>query len=425
MSKNKLFPGGLTPFLMWLLPLAFFTHQFILRLWPGLMMQQILNQFSIDATMFGMLAASYYYGYAGMQIPVAILLDRFSPRIIVFIFAAICGIATIIFTFTDNFYIAIFSRFFIGVGSAAGFLGVSKVVSQWFGRANYSKMIGFSFTIGLLGAIYSGKPIELLIEKHSGEYVAISIGIVSILIGVATYIFLKAPRKVEAKSSNNSLMMDGLKSILLSKLIWVIAISNLLMVGSLEGFADVWGVQYLIMSYNISKSSAAGLVSYIFMGMLVGGPLLAWLSSRIGNYNVLVLCGLGMAVLFAMLLADLISLALLPYCFFAIGTLCCYQVIVFALGSELVSHSNIGICIAFLNSINMLGGSFFHTLIGLIMDICENGKFIDTLGTINYQLDSYKYALSIIPICSAVGATIFYIMHLKIRNANKVEVGLI
>lgn len=157
------------------------------------------------------------------------------------------------------------------------------------------------------------------------------------------------------------------------------------------------------------------------MGMLVGGPLLAWVSNKIGNYNVLVLCGLGMAILFAMLLMDLISLTLLPYCFFIIGTLCCYQVIVFALGSELVSNRNIGVCIAFLNSINMLGGSFFHTLIGLIMDICENGKFIDTLGTINYQLDSYKYALSIIPICSTVGATIFCIMHLRIRNANKVE----
>lgn len=423
MSKNNLYSGGLTPFLMWLLPLTFFTHQFILRLWPGLMMQQILNQFSIDATMFGILAASYYYGYAGMQIPVALLLDRFSPRVIIFIFAIICGIATLIFTFTNNFYIAIFSRFFIGVGSAAGFLGVSKVVSQWFSRANYSKMIGFSFTIGLMGAIYGGKPIELLIEKYSGETVAISIGIVSILIGVATYIFLKAPQSTKVTGSN-SLMIDGLKSVLSSKVIWVIAISNLLMVGSLEGFADVWGIQYLIMSYDISKSTAAGLISYIFMGMLIGGPLLAWLSNKIGNYNVLVLCGLGMAILFAILLSDLISLALLPYCLFAIGTLCCYQVIVFALGSELVSPSNIGVCIAFLNSINMLGGSFFHTLIGRIMDICENGTFISAVGTINYQLNSYKYALSIIPICSAVGAMTFCIMHFRRHNANEVAIGL-
>lgn len=94
-TKNKYLP-----FMMWVFPLLFFTFQFVLRLWPGLMMQQIMGQFSIDATHFGMLAAFYYYGYAGMQIPVAILLDRFSARYVVFAFATLCGLAVLIFTYT-------------------------------------------------------------------------------------------------------------------------------------------------------------------------------------------------------------------------------------------------------------------------------------------------------------------------------------
>ena len=98
------------PWLMWFLPLSFFAYQFILRLWPGLMMHQIMEQFSIDATAFGLLAAFYYYGYAGMQIPVAILLDRFSPRFVVFAFATLCGLATLLFTFTTNFYLAVMAR---------------------------------------------------------------------------------------------------------------------------------------------------------------------------------------------------------------------------------------------------------------------------------------------------------------------------
>ena len=36
------------PFFMWLFPLLFFAYQFILRLWPGLMMNQIMDQFSPD-----------------------------------------------------------------------------------------------------------------------------------------------------------------------------------------------------------------------------------------------------------------------------------------------------------------------------------------------------------------------------------------
>ena len=100
-------------FLMWLFPLLFFAYQFILRLWPGLMMHQIMEQFSIDASQLGIIAAFYYFGYSSMQIPVAVLLDRFGTKYIVFFFAVLCGVATLLFTCSDNWYLACFSRFLV------------------------------------------------------------------------------------------------------------------------------------------------------------------------------------------------------------------------------------------------------------------------------------------------------------------------
>lgn len=133
---------------MWLFSVLFFAYQFILRLWPSLMMQQ----FTIDATGFGLLASLYYYGYSGMQIPVAIMLDRFSARYVIFICTILCGISTLIFIYTSNWYLACLSRFLIGASSAVGFLGTSKVVSEWFPNNQYAKMIGFSFTVGADGS---------------------------------------------------------------------------------------------------------------------------------------------------------------------------------------------------------------------------------------------------------------------------------
>ena len=110
------------PYAMWVFPLSFFTYQFILRLWPSLMMQQIMQQFQVDATGFGLLASVYYYGYAGMQLPIAVLLDRFGARYVVCICAVLCGLSTLLFTSTDNWTLALISRFLVGAGSAAGFL---------------------------------------------------------------------------------------------------------------------------------------------------------------------------------------------------------------------------------------------------------------------------------------------------------------
>lgn len=347
------------PFLMWLFPLLFFTYQFILRLWPGLMMNQMMSQFSIDATSFGVLAAFYYYGYSGMQIPVAILLERFGVRYIVPFFVLVCGLATVAFTYTDNFYVAVLSRFLVGAGSAVGFLGVSKVVSEWFPKEQYARMIGFSFTIGLMGAIYGGKPISLLIETYSWHNVALGLAAVAISISVGSYLTLRAPSSGKAVASEETSNLSGIKHVLKSPVIWLLAASNLLMVGALEGFADVWGVQYLVMAYDITKNDAAVLISLIFFGMLFGGPILATLSRYLGYYSVIGLAGVGMGMLFTMLLLnEWHSWWFLAVTFFVVGVLCCYQVIIFAAGAELVSKQNLGVTVAFLNSVNMLGGSF-------------------------------------------------------------------
>lgn len=406
------------PWLMWVLPLTFFAYQFILRLWPGLMMHQIMEQFSIDATHFGMLAAFYYYGYAGMQIPVAILLDKFTPRYVVFAFAVICGLATLMFTYTNHFYLAVFARFLVGAGSAVGFLAVSKVVSEWFPKAQYARMIGLSFSFGLLGAIYGGKPVSALIETHSWHNVALTLAAVSISIGVTAFLVLRSPKNAVHGLEEEQYQLNNFKAILTSPIIWILAVANLLMVGALEGFADVWGVQYLMNAYNLEKGDAAGLISFVFVGMLFGGPLLALLSKKFGNYPVIAACGVGMALAFMyLLMSSAYHSVVLSALFFAVGVMCCYQVIVFAAGANLVAARNLGVTVAFLNCINMLGGSFFHTVIGRTMDFFWTGTMAAD-GLRVYELSVYKHALSIVPIAAVIGALLVCFVGWKIRKSH-------
>ncbi len=402
------------PYLMWLFPVLFFAYQFILRLWPGLMMHQIMEQFSIDASHFGMLAAFYYYGYAGMQIPVAMLLDRFGARVILFAFSTICGVSTLMFIYTESFWLAVVSRFFIGAGSAVGFLGVSKVVSQWFPKDQYARMISLSFTVGLMGAVYGGKPVNMLIEAYSWQQVALTLAVASMVIGLGALLMLREPKTTVAVTE--PFRWNRLRETLASPVIWTLALANLLMVGALEGFADVWGVQYLMTAYGIAKGEAAGLVSFVFFGMLFGGPLLATIARRVCDYSVLTMAGLGMALAFVLLfLNGSYNWWLLAVLFFTVGFLCCYQVIVFAAGSNLVPPQNLGVTVAFLNCINMLGGSFFHTSIGKIMDLYWTGT-LDAENLRVYDLQTYEYALGIVPICAVMGAVLLYGVAIKVRR---------
>ena len=417
MAVNK---GLFWPVMMWCFPVFFFAFQFIFRLWPGLMMQQILTQFSIDASGFGLISAFYYYGYAGMQIPVALLLERFSARKVIFFFACICGLATLLFTYSSNLYLACLSRFLVGAGSAVGFLGVSKVISEWFPALSYTRMVGFSFSIGLLGAIYGGKPISMLTESYPWQNIALILALVSIVIGCVAYGVLRSPSHQKNPVVKQQVFrFSDFKCILARPELWLLAVANLLMVGALEGFSDVWGVPYLMTAYAISKNNAAQLISCLFLGMLFGGPLLAWLSKKLGHYAVIALCGFGLSLAFVLLLwSPHYHGLLLSSLFFSVGLLCCYQVIVFAAGAHFVAARYLGMTIAFLNCVNMLGGSFFHTIIGRLMDTYWTGA-VNAEGIRQYSLAAFQTALLVIPISASLGALIVCVLWMRVHRKNK------
>ncbi|MBY0501469.1 MAG: MFS transporter [Alphaproteobacteria bacterium] len=400
------------PWVMWFFAVLFFGYQFIMRVFLGLCVPEIMQKFQIDATDFGLMASLYYYGYAGMQIPIAILLDRFGPRRVISLSCFICAASIFLFYWTDQWALALVARFLIGAASAAGFLGASKVISLWFPYRLYARMIGLSFSLGLLGAVYGGMPVSHLISLYGWENVLLIIGATGLILTVLLAITIK-PYQMSFLHQEPS-FFKNFKSLLTVPSILLMAGANLLMVGPLEGFADVWGVPYLMQLYSFEKGKAALITSAIFTGMLLGGPLLAYLAEKFrASYQITALCGLIMAFLFAvMLLAQgTLSYTALYLMMFTVGVLCCYQVLVFSIGTSIVPEGVRGITVAFLNCINMLGGSFFHTIIGVTMDIFWTG--ISVGGQRVYEARAYDYALWTIPIAACIGGALFLFLRPK------------
>lgn len=403
--QNSSLPKPYLPWLMWFFPLTFFGFQFILRLFPGLIMPEMIAKYGITATDFGIFASIYYLGYSAMQIPMALLLDKWGPRVVISASALLCGLACWMLVAFDSWYWALASRLLIGIGSVVGFLGTSKVISQWFPVNKYAKLVGLTFSFGLLGALYGGRPVSVLIQDMSWEKVLILLGAVSV--GIAVFILIFVRNKPPEATAEKMPLVASFKSLLTNKPLLLLAVGNLLMVGALEGFADVWGVPFLMASQSLSKVNAASIISFIFMGMLVGGPLLAWLSDKCGSYyaitiacGLLMALGLGGAIVFNQQLTPVILCAIM----FAIGAMCCYQVLVFAIGTTLVPSALTNITVAFLNCINMMGGFFFHSLIGRSMDWFQGETLTQT-----YSASTFMFSLMLIPIASVVGAGLIWL----------------
>ena len=399
---------------IWCLANLFFAFQFILRLSAGILREDIMKKFSIDAASFGTLAGYYYLGYSGAQIPLGIMLDRLSFRLVTSIAIAATGIGTLTFVTTDSWNLLLFGRFLIGVGSGVAFLSVAKITTTYFEEKYHSLLLGFSFTFGLIGAVFGATPMQLLFDHFGYNDTFYTLSIIAFVISVSMLAFGRIGF-IENNYTKN--IFSSVTHLLLNPKIILIGISGGLMVGSLEGFADVWAIPFFQQIYGMGKNESRTITSFVYMGMCFGGPFLALSATFLRSTNFMIfLTGTFTIVVFLILFyLSPLSLTVSAILMFFLGILCCYQVLVFTVVRAQVDASNAGLAIAVTNCINMSFGHFFHSVIGNMLASNWNGTLND-MGNAQYTTNDFIYALAIIPICCFIGQLGFGFLALKSRD---------
>lgn len=401
----------LTSIAIWLISLLFFAYQFVPRILPGIMIAEIAEKYKVNAEDIGLLSSMYYYGYALMQIPMAFLINKFGARKIGFICSLSCAILQFSFMYINSWNLLLFSRFAIGCFSAAGFLIVVKVIENFFDETYFTKLIGLTLAFGLPGALFGSRAISFYAQNHGWQNTLAVIPLLGIIISFITLWGVNSCIKENVESSDISNWKEQLILIFFNKRMILMGFGNLLLVGALEAFADVWSIQYFMLMNGLNLSEAEILRSFIYIGMIIGCPILALIADSTElKYMLVSLCGAIIALAFFGLLSNTGSSSyqgLIPT-MLLIGVCLSYQVVIFSIGFQFSPKSARITTIAFLNSINMLGGSFFNTLIGIIVD--ENWLISPKTVALVYSTSSFENSLVVIPICALVGSIIFYIL---------------
>src|SRR4051795_5355005 len=70
--------------------------------------------------------------YAGLQVPVGVLLDRFGSRRLIACGAALMGAGQLLMATAQSVPAAVFGRVLVGAGDAMTFISVLRLVALWF-----------------------------------------------------------------------------------------------------------------------------------------------------------------------------------------------------------------------------------------------------------------------------------------------------
>lgn len=402
--------GAWFPWLICGLGALFYCYEYFLRILPSVMTQDLMASFGISAAALGNLTAFYYYAYTPMQLPVGILMDRYGPRKLLVFACFVCAFGTYLFA---HHYLSIAQggRFLVGLGSAFAFVGVLKLASLWLPPSRFAFIAGLATTLGMVGAM-GGDIVLAELVKVLGSNVTLYI---SAAVGIVLMICLwrmipESHQSPEQPRHNMTFKQLIVEVIALCKKpqMWLIGIVGCLLYLSLSAFAEFWGVPYLIRAYGLSNSAAATNVSMVFLGWAVGGPLIGWISDKVGLRRLPVIIGaiLGCVAFSAVIYTPELSRSYLAILLFLFGVFSSAEIIVFPIAREINTSVLAGTAIAVTNLLVMLGGVFSLPLIGVVLDTFSGTHIKGDLTA--YSGHDFKYALSAIPVGFMLAAVLMF-----------------
>lgn len=398
-SQNLLYSSA---FWGWFLIAIFYCYQYLLRVTPGVIALELRQNFHLTAEEFSTLGSYYLYAYSLLQIPIGFIVDRVGVKRSVLISLILCIIGTFWMTKTHSLCAIQLSRALVGLGSACAFMCSLKWIADHFAPGKRGLLMGATLAFGTLGALGAGHPLVHAVESMGWQSAILFTAILGGFIFVLIAFFLKEGAGHHQPSGHVPLIlraiMATLKEIISTKSILVYAFLAVGVYTPLAVLADLWGVSFLMVKFDMNRADAASTTMIMYIGLAVGSILLPPLAERYHAFTrTLQLCSFGLLCAFMILLfIPSLPMVFLKALFLIIGLLCGAEMICFSgalLGSTATTS---GLTIGVVNTMNMLGGALLQQLIGFILDSQWKGAFDDT-GVRLYNDTDYTWALLILP----------------------------
>jgi len=357
-----------------------------------------------------LMSGFYFYPYCLMQIPAGLLYDRFHVRAVVLFPLLICAAGSYLFGIADTLTDGAIARMFMGAGAAFAFIGVLVVAGDVFPERYFALIAGITQLLAAMGAMGGELPLIPVIDSLGWRETMIVIAYTGFILGAFVWIFVRyqKPQDEVANQSELPRATYSLATIAKNPQMWVLAVYACLLWAPMAAFASLWGVPYLMAAQEMSRHSAATIVSAMWIGIAVASPLLGWWSDKIGlrKMPLILSASIGFIALSLVILFPQAPKPLLFVLIFFAGAACSGQVLSFAVVRENNVKVNHAAAIGFNNMAVVIAGAIFQPLVGKLIQLGWQGQMRD--GIPIYSSSDYMHGIMVLPICFGIGALIVY-----------------
>jgi sugar phosphate permease len=384
--------------------LASYVLSFFHRTAPAAIAGELERAFAIPGALLGTLAATYFYVYTVLQVPVGVLADTVGPRKLLAGGSLVAGVGSLAFALAPTWGVAAVGRTLVGAGVSVAFIAILKLNAVWFESNRFATLNGVTMFAGNLGAVVAGLPLALVVAFASWRAVFVALGVLSLALAVASWWRVRdrpeALGFAPVANAQREAVFDwrrALADVLANPLTWPTFVVNVGVGGSFLAFAGLWAVPWLERSYGVTRVVAAEHTSLLLLGVAIGAVLVGLVSDRLGDRrSVMRVCTVGYALAWLPWLATVAwpVPATLAWCF-AMGLLIPGFTLTWTVAKEVNRPEHSGIATAIANTGIFLGAGVLQPLVGWAID---RGRLAGDEGA------GWQAGIAIMAAAAAIGA---------------------
>lgn len=242
------------------------------------------ERFGVAAAVLSTLAVVQLIVYAGMQIPVGILIDRFGPRALILSGTALMTAGQVVVAVAPSISVAVLGRVLLGAGDAAIFTSVIRLTVTWFSSPIVPQLSQWTGNIGQMGQILSALPFAAVLHSFGWTPAFLSAASFGALAFLAVLFLISdvPPRAEQVVLVPTTLRATVAQlGVSLSRPgtqlgFW----SHFTTQSSGTVFALLWGYPFLVYAIQLPPAVAAPTLTIVVVAGMVVGPVLGVLTAR-------------------------------------------------------------------------------------------------------------------------------------------------
>ena len=258
---------------------------FLFRNVNSVVFPELTREFGLSPGTLGLLTSAYFVTFAGAQLPLGVLMDRYGPRRINAGMLLVAASGAVVFAFATNLPALIVGRALIGMGVAVCLMSSMTAFVIWFPRERTATLFGWMLMVGALGALTATKPVELLLRVMDWRTVFGLLAVMALCASASIFAFV--PEKTAQKSGETlHAQIAVIGTVFRSRDFWAIGLAASFVQGVAIGLLGLWAGPWLRDVAGFTRAEMADRLFIAAAAFGIGGVICGTLSDKLARRGI-------------------------------------------------------------------------------------------------------------------------------------------